>query len=42
LSLSFYRVFQGLVFNQAKIFRKAGNEMEVLHRQKWQQLKRAQ
>jgi biopolymer transport protein ExbB len=42
LSLSFYRVFQGLVFNQTKIFRKAGNEMEVLHRQKWQQLQRAQ
>lgn len=37
LSLAFYRLFQGFVFNQAKIFRRAGNEMEVLHRQRWQQ-----
>lgn len=36
LSLAFYRIFQGLVFNQAKIFRQAGNEMELLHRQQWQ------
>jgi biopolymer transport protein ExbB len=35
-SLIFYRIFQALVFNQAKIFRKAGNDMEVLFRQKWQ------
>jgi biopolymer transport protein ExbB len=32
LSLAAYRIFQGLVFNQAKIFRRAGNEMEVLYR----------
>ena len=37
LSLAFYRVFQGLVFNQAKVFRRAGNEMELLYRQQWQQ-----
>jgi biopolymer transport protein ExbB len=37
LSLAAYRIFQGLVFNQAKIFRRAGNEMEVLYRQRWQQ-----
>jgi biopolymer transport protein ExbB len=36
LSLSFYRLFQGFVFNQAKILRRAGNEMELLYRQKWQ------
>jgi biopolymer transport protein ExbB len=36
LSLVAYRVFQGLVFNQAKIFRRAGNDMELLHRQQWQ------
>ncbi len=36
LSLSFYRLFQGFVFNQAKLFRRAGNEMELLYRQKWQ------
>ncbi|NDJ16542.1 MotA/TolQ/ExbB proton channel family protein [Myxacorys almedinensis] len=33
---SFYRIFQGLIFNQAKIFRRTGNELEVLYRQKWQ------
>jgi biopolymer transport protein ExbB len=32
-SLAFYRLFQGLVVNQVKIFRKAGNEMELLYRQ---------
>jgi biopolymer transport protein ExbB len=36
LSLAAYRIFQGLVFNQAKIFRRAGNEIELLHRQQWQ------
>jgi biopolymer transport protein ExbB len=35
LALAFYRVFQGLVFNQAKVFRRAGNELELLYRQKW-------
>jgi biopolymer transport protein ExbB len=34
-SLAFYRLFQGLVFNQAKVFRRAGNELELLYRQKW-------
>jgi biopolymer transport protein ExbB len=38
ISLAFYRLFQGLIFNQAKIFRRAGNELEVLYRQKWQLL----
>ncbi len=36
-SLIFYRIFQAFVFYQAKIFRKAGNDMEVLFRQKWQE-----
>lgn len=36
LALAFYRVFQLLVFNQAKDFRRAGNELELLYRQKWQ------
>ncbi len=40
-ALSVYRVFQGLVFNQAKIFRRAGNEVELLYRQKWQYDKNA-
>ncbi len=35
-SVAFYRVFQALVFNQAKVFRRAGNELELLYRQKWQ------
>jgi biopolymer transport protein ExbB len=34
-SLTFYRIFQAFLFNQAKIFRKAGNEMELLYRQYW-------
>jgi biopolymer transport protein ExbB len=36
LSLAFYRLFQGFVFNQAKLFRQAGNELELMHRQQWQ------
>lgn len=35
-ALTFYRIFQGLVFNQAKVFKRAGNEVELLYRQKWQ------
>ena len=35
-SVAFYRVFQALVFNQAKVFRRAGNELELLYRQNWQ------
>lgn len=41
-SLGFYRIFQGLIFNQAKIFRRAGNELELLYRQKWQLAQAAQ
>lgn len=32
-TLIFYRWFQGLVVNQVKVFRKAGNQMELLYRQ---------
>jgi biopolymer transport protein ExbB len=35
LSLVFYRLFQGFLFYQAKIFRKAGNDLELLYRQHW-------
>jgi biopolymer transport protein ExbB len=35
LALAFYRIFQGLLFNQVKLFRKAGNDLELLHRQQW-------
>ncbi|BAY14892.1 MotA/TolQ/ExbB proton channel [Nostoc sp. HK-01] len=33
ISLVFYRLFQSFLVNQVKIFRKAGNEMELLYRQ---------
>ncbi|NRB06651.1 MAG: MotA/TolQ/ExbB proton channel family protein [Richelia sp.] len=32
-SLVFYRLFQSFVFNQVKVFRRAGNELELLYRQ---------
>ena len=32
-SLAFYRLFQGLVVNQVKVFNKAGNDLELLYRQ---------
>ncbi|MBW4577505.1 MAG: MotA/TolQ/ExbB proton channel family protein [Aphanothece sp. CMT-3BRIN-NPC111] len=34
-TLAFYRVFQAFLFNQVKIFRQAGNELELLYRQDW-------
>lgn len=37
LALVFYRTFQAFLFNQVKIFRKAGNELELLYRQRWAQ-----
>ncbi|WP_299486567.1 MotA/TolQ/ExbB proton channel family protein [Acaryochloris sp. IP29b_bin.137] len=37
VSLTFYRLFQGLVFNQARIFRRTGNELELVYRQFWLQ-----
>nr|WP_211176405.1 MotA/TolQ/ExbB proton channel family protein [Brasilonema sp. UFV-L1] len=33
VSLAFYRLFQAIVINQLKIFRRAGNDMELLYRQ---------
>ncbi|MEH2054675.1 MAG: MotA/TolQ/ExbB proton channel family protein [Nostoc sp.] len=33
ISLVFYRLFQSFVVNQVKVFRKAGNDMELLYRQ---------
>ena len=35
LSLIFYRLFQGLVLGQVKVFRQAGNELELLYRKQW-------
>ena len=34
-TLAFYRLFQVFLFNQVKIFRKAGNELELLYRMAW-------
>lgn len=35
VSLAFYRIFQGLVFGQAKLFRQSGNELELIYRKNW-------
>jgi biopolymer transport protein ExbB len=37
ISLAFYRLFQGFIFHQMKLFRRAGNELELLYRQFCQQ-----
>ena len=37
-SLAFYRLFQALLFNQAKVFRRIGNELELLYLQYWAQV----
>lgn len=34
-SLVFYRLFQGFVVNQVKVFRRAGSDLELLYRQYW-------
>ena len=34
-SLVFYRLFQGFLVNQVKVFRKAGTDLELLYRQSW-------
>lgn len=34
-SLAFYRLFQGFVYGQAKVFRQSGSELELLYRQAW-------
>jgi biopolymer transport protein ExbB len=36
-SLAFYWVFQGLLFNQVNLFRRSGNELELLYREKYLQ-----
>jgi biopolymer transport protein ExbB len=40
-SLAFYRLFQGLLFHQARIFRRTGNELELTYRQYWLQTQQA-
>ncbi len=32
---AFYRLFQAFLFGQVKLFRRSGNELEMLYRQKW-------
>ncbi len=35
VSLSFYRLFQGLIAIQVKLFRNAGNQLELFYREHW-------
>ena len=35
ISLAFYRLFQAFWFNQVRVFRKVGSELEVIYRQRW-------
>lgn len=37
ISLVFYRLFQGLIFYQAKLLQRSGNDLELLYRQAWSQ-----
>jgi biopolymer transport protein ExbB len=37
VALGFFRIFQGLLFQQARIFRRTGNELELVYRQSWLQ-----
>lgn len=38
VSLAFYRIFQAFWFNQVRVFRKTGSELEVIYRQKWMEI----
>ena len=35
ITVAFYRIFQGFLFSQMKMFRKSGSELELLYRQFW-------
>ncbi len=37
ITLAFHRLFQALLFQQAQIFRRTGNELELTYRQAWLQ-----
>ena len=39
-ALVFYRLFQSFVSSQAKLFRKSGNELELLYRKGWSRAQR--
>jgi biopolymer transport protein ExbB len=34
-TLAFYRLFNGLVSGQVKIFRQSGNDLELIYRKNW-------
>ncbi|MGF1536389.1 MAG: MotA/TolQ/ExbB proton channel family protein [Elainellaceae cyanobacterium] len=40
VGLAFYRVFQGLITGQVKVFRRAANEIELLYRKNWSRKQR--
>ncbi len=42
MTLAFYRMFQGFLFSQMKMFRKSGNELELLYRQFWAESRHSQ
>jgi len=35
MTLAFYRLFQAFFFGQVKLFRRSGNQLELLYRQRW-------
>jgi biopolymer transport protein ExbB len=39
MTLAFYRIFQGFLFSQLKMFTRSGNELELLYRQFWAESK---
>lgn len=41
VSLAFYRLFQAFLFQQVKVFHRAGNELELIYRRSWPQLQRS-
>lgn len=38
VSLAFYRLFQAFWFNQVRVFRKAGSDLEMVYRQRWMEM----
>ncbi len=42
MTLVFYRIFQGFLFSQMKMFRKSGSELELLYRQFWAESRHSQ
>lgn len=41
VTLAFYRLFQAFLFQQVKVFHRAGNELELIYRRSWLQLQRS-